>query len=261
LIAMRTFIARAGGAIGLAVALLVLPAHAALFDDDEARRAILELRAKVDKLEQDQRAQIAALNEQLVQFKRSVLELNSTIEQLRAEVARMRGQDEQIARDVAELQRRQKDVAAGVEDRIRKLEPVKVSIDGQEFLADPEEKRQFDDALALFRGSEFDKAIAAIVAFQRRFPGSGYRESALFWLGNAQYAKRDYKEAINSFRALVSSAPEHPKSPEALLAIANCQIELKDRPAARRTLGELMKAYPGTEAAEAGRERLAAIRG
>jgi tol-pal system protein YbgF len=261
-------------AIAAVVALAAAPARAALFEDDDARKAILELRAKVDRNDEQARArqaeasaqvaaltqQIAALNEQLAVLRRSVLELNNGIETLRAEVARMRGQDEQIARDLAEVQRRLADTQSGVEDRIRKLEPQKVAIDGKEFLADPDEKRQFEEALAAFRRGDFDRTVQLFILFQRRYVGSGYKESTLFWLGNAHYARRDYKEAMASFRALVTAAPEHPKAPEALLAIANCQVELKDGRSARRTIDELIKAYPGSEAAAAGRERLASIK-
>ena len=81
-----------------------------------------------------------------------------------------------------------------------------------------------------------------------------------FWLGNAQYGRREYKEAVGSFRALLASRPEHPKAPEAMLAIANCQVELKDPKGARKTIGELVQAYPKSEAAQAGRERLASIK-
>ncbi len=93
----------------------------------------------------------------------------------------------------------------------------------------------------------------------KRFPGTGYRESALFWLGNAQYGKRDYKEAIANFRALLTSAPDHARAPEALLAVANCQIELKETKTARKTLEELIKTYPKSEAAGAARQRLNAV--
>ena len=41
---------------------------------------------------------------------------------------------------------------------------------------------------------------------------------------------------------------------------ANCQAEMKDGKAARRSIEELMKAYPGSEAAQAGKERLASIK-
>jgi tol-pal system protein YbgF len=253
-------------------------AHAGLFDDDEARKAILDLRQRLDQINEQYRAkqaeQIAAMNaqiaqqnaqlvqvnEQLTQMKRSMLELNNLIELLRADNAKLRGTDEQLARDLAEVQRKQKDIVQGVDDRIRKIEPVKVSVDDREFLVEPDEKRQYDEAMGVFRKGDFDKAAAALGSFQRRYPGSGYRESVLFWLGNAQYGKRDYKEAITTFRSLVGASPDHPRAPEALLSIANCQLELKDPKGARKTLDELMKSYPKSEAAQAGKERLASIK-
>ena len=57
-----------------------------------------------------------------------------------------------------------------------------------------------------------------------------------------------------------STAPDSPRAPEAMLAIANCQAELKDTKAAKKTIDDLLKAYPKSEAAQAGRERLAALR-
>jgi tol-pal system protein YbgF len=237
--------------------------HAGLFDDDEARKAILDLRARITASEARE-AELSKANAQLLEqtqsLRRSLLELNAQLEAMRGEMARMRGSDEQLMRDVVELQRRQKDITQGVDDRIRKLEPQKVSLDGREFLADAEEKRQFDEALAAFRSGAFEKAAVQFGGFIRRFPTSGYVDSARFWLGNAHYGKREYKEAIAAFRALVSASPEHARAPEALLAIANCQIESKDPKAARKTIDELAKAYPNSEAAQAGKERLAAIK-
>ncbi|MEQ1806469.1 MAG: tol-pal system protein YbgF, partial [Burkholderiaceae bacterium] len=174
--------------------------------------------------------------------------------------AKLRGQDEQLARDLAELQRKQKDITQSVDERVRKFEPVKVSVDGREFLADPDEKRLYEEAMAVFRKGEFDKSATALAAFDRRYPVSGFHESVLFWLGNAQYGKRDYSAAISTFRQLVSVSPDHPRAAESLLSIANCQLELKDPVRARITLGELAKAYPNSEAAQAGKERLASIK-
>jgi tol-pal system protein YbgF len=114
--------------------------------------------------------------------------------------------------------------------------------------------------MALLRSSDFAGTTAALTAFRKRWPASGYNDSVLFWLGNAQFGARQYKEAVPSFRALVNSSPDSPKAPEALLAIANCQAELKDIKGARRTVDELLKTYPKSEAAQAGRERLASLK-
>jgi len=240
------------------------PVRAGLFDDDEARRAILDLRKQLEQSNEQARArqneQMAQMSAQIEQLKRSLLDLNSGIEAQRADNARVRGQIEELARNVAELQRKQTDLQQGVDERIRKVEPQKVTVDEREFSVDPDEKRTYDDALAGFKRGEFDRAATGFAGLLKRFPNTGYRQSALFWLGNAQYAQRAYKDAIASFRTLVATAPDSPRAPEALLAIANCQAELKDPKAARRTIDELLSKYPKSEAAQAGRERLASLK-
>lgn len=230
--------------------------HAALFEDDEARRAILELRQRVDVLQQGgQRT-----GDETSQMRRSLLELQTQIETLRSEQANLRGQNEQLLRDVAELQRRQKELAQGMDERLRQFEPAKVTVDGREFQADPAEKRDFEAALAVFRAGQFPEAVPLFTNFLRQYPSGGYAPSARFWLGNAQYATRDYKEAVNNFKALLAAAPDHARAPEAALSIANCQVELKDTRAARKTLEDLIRVYPQSEAATAAKERLARLK-
>ncbi|MBP7959663.1 MAG: tol-pal system protein YbgF [Acidovorax sp.] len=230
--------------------------HAALFEDDEARRAILELRQRVDVLQQvNQRS-----GDDNSQVRRSLLDLQTQIETLRMEHAKLRGQNEQLLRDVADLQRRQKDIAQGVDERLRQFEPVKVTVDGLEFQADADEKRDFEAALAVFRAGKFADAKTAFAGFVRQYPRSGYLPSARFWLGNAQYAAREYKEAIGNFKMLLSEAPGHARAPEAALSIANCQIELKETRTARKTLEDLLRDYPQSEAAVAAKERLSRLK-
>jgi tol-pal system protein YbgF len=233
---------------------------AALFEDDEARRAILDLRQRIEAQRLAMERDAETQRQDSAQVRRSMLDLQTQIEALRAEIARLNGANEQLLRSLAEVQRTQKDMVQGVDERLRKVEPSKVSVDGREFIADPTESRDFEAALAIFRKGEFPAAQAAFADFIKRYPQSGFRPTALFWLGNAQYANRDYRGAIANFRALIASSPEHPRAAEAVLSIANCQIELKDNAGARRTLDELIKTYPQSEAAVAAKERLARLR-
>jgi tol-pal system protein YbgF len=241
-------------------------ARAGMFDDEEARKAIVDLRGRVALVEEQGKAQHAELlaanaqlGEQLAVLRRSLLELNNQLEAMRGEIAKLRGNDEQLAREVAELQRRQKDVGGTIDERLRKLEPVKVALDGREFIAEPEERRAYEDAIGAIRAGDFDHAVALLGNFLRRYLGSSYADSVRFWLGNAHYGRRDYKEAIAAFRAFVNTSPEHPRAAEALLALANSQAEMKDPKGARKTIDELIKTYPRTEAAQAGKERLASL--
>lgn len=236
-----------------------LQSHA-FFGDDEARKAIIDLRQKVDANRLVAEAAATEAREGQAVTRRSLLDLANQLEQLRAEIASLRGQNEQLAREVSELQRQQKDVQTGLDERLRQVEPLRITHDGLNFTAAPAEKRDFEAAMEVLRRSEFDAAATAYAAFLRRFPDSGYTPSSLYWLGNAQYASRAYKEAIESHRRLVTQFPAHLRTPEAMLAMANSQIELKDVRAARRTLEDLVKAHPESEAAAAGRERLARLR-
>lgn len=226
--------------------------HAGLFDDDEARKAILDLRQQATGLNSAQQK----ANEEISQLRKNMLDLQNQIEKQKSELAQLRGENEQLARSVSDVQKRQKDLIQTTEQRISKFEPLKVTVDGREFVVEPAEKRDFEAAFAVFRAGDFIKSQKLLVDFIQRFPSSGYLPSALFWLGNAQYSTRDYKEAIINFRSLISQAPDHLRAPEALLSVANCQLEIKDSRGAKKTLEELIKIHPKSEAALAGKERL-----
>jgi tol-pal system protein YbgF len=262
---MRSFLLRS-----TAVACLVLAAGSAsagLFDDEEARRAILDLRQRMDTVKQEKveidgkiAEEVQRSSDEGAQLRRSILDLQNQLETMRAEIAKLRGQNEQLARDLSEMQRRQKDAAVSIDERMRKLEPVPVAVDGKEFLADPAEKRDYEANLAIFRKGEFAAATNGFVDFLNRNPQSGYRPSALFWLGNAQYASKDCKSAVVNFRSLITMAPDHIHAPEAMLTIANCQLEGKETKAARKTLEDLLSTYPATDAANAAKDRLSRLK-
>jgi tol-pal system protein YbgF len=229
----------------LAGLLSVSSAHAALFSDDEARRAILDLRQRVERQA-----------EEIQNFQRNLLDQQNQFEALRAETARLRGEKEELTQEL----RRQQELSQGVDDRLKKFEPTKVKVDGVEFLADPAETKAYEEALSIFRSGDFAAASNAFNDFVNRNPKSGYAVPALFWLGNAQYANRDYKSAIRNFNTLLTRAPDHARASEAMLSVGNCQLELKDSKAARKTFADLIKAYPHTEAASAATERLAKLK-
>lgn len=234
-------------------------AQAGLLEDDEARRAILDLRQRLEA----NNGRINALGEENAQLRRALLDLQSQIDGFKSDIAKGRGQQEQLARDLSELQQRQKDAVASqaaVDERVRRLEPLKVSVDGREFVADVSEKRDYEQALEIFRKGDFAAARNALAAFVQRYSQSGYLASALFWLGNAEYATKDYKESMQRFRQMLTVAPAHLRAAEAMLAISNVQMELKEPKAARKTLEDLIKTYPDTETAQAAKDRLNRLR-
>jgi tol-pal system protein YbgF len=234
-----------------AVACLPMTAHAGLFDDDEARKAILDLREKVDALQKD----MANKSD-----KNSALSLSDQNDQLRQEIARLRGQVEVLSNELSNTQQRQKDFYVDLDTRLRKLEPQQVTIDGKETTVDLNEQKTYDAALNLFKGGDYKGAGAAFSSFLKRYPQSGYAPSAQYWVGNALYAQRDYKGAIAAQQAVAKNYPDSPKVADAMLNIGSSYIELKDKAAAKKALDALIAKYPESPAAQTGKEKLATLK-
>lgn len=228
-----------------------LQAHAGLFDDDEARRAILDIRARIDAVN----ARVDGKAD-----KSTSLDLAAQNEQLRGEIARLRGQIEVLTNELANEQRRQKDFYADLDSRLRKVEPQRMTVDGREVDVQQSEQQAYDAALAQFKAGDYKGAGQSFSAFLRSFPQSGYAASAQYWLGNALYAERDYRGAIAAQQVVVSRYADNPKAPDAMLNIASCYIELKDKAAARKALETLVAQYPDSNAAQTARQRLVALK-
>ena len=96
-------------AVLCASSLLGASAHAALFEDAEARRAILEMRQRVDAMQQNNQRSTERSGDDVAQMRRSLLDLQTQIQSLQSEQARLRGQNEQLQKDVSDLQQRMKD--------------------------------------------------------------------------------------------------------------------------------------------------------
>ena len=222
-------------------------AHAGLFDDDEARRAILDIRSKIDAVN----ARVDGKAD-----KNSALSLAEQNDQLNQEVAKLRGEIEVLTNEVANTQQRQKDFYVDLDNRLRKLEPQKVNVDGQEVSIDPNEQKSYDAALASFKGGDYKGASEAFSDYVKRYPSSGFAPSAQYWLGNSYFAQRDYKNAIAAQQVVVRKYPDNPKAADALLNMSSSYTELKDKAAAKKTLEQLVTQYPNTPAAVTAKERL-----
>ena len=231
-------------------------ARAGLFDDDEARRAIIDVRKKIEI----QTEEIKKNVDDIKKFQSNLIEQQNLFENLRNEIQRLRGEKEELTQELRKQQSASQALSQGIDERLKKFEPVKVKLDNQEFLADPAEIRSYEAALATFRKGEFAVASEGFIDFIKRYPTSGYSVMSLFWLGNSQYANREYKDAIKNFNNLLAKDSDHARAPDAMLSVANCQLEMKDVKSARKTLDDLMKKYPQSESAAAAKERLSKLK-
>lgn len=248
-------------------ALLPSTAQAALFEDTDARRALIDLRARYNeqaKQIETLQAQVdglqKALDQRVEPALRGNLDLQNQLEALRQEIAKLRGQLEVQANELAITQRRQKDLFADVDNRVKRFEPTQVQLDGKTVSVDPAEKRGYEAALAQFRGGDFRGALTAFQQFTAQYPDSPYGPNAQFWIGNAQFALKDYKSAITTHQAFLAKFGDHPRAPDAMLNLAYAQIESNDRRTARKTLETVLERYGDSPAAQAAKDRLASLK-
>jgi len=211
----------------------------ALFSDDEARKAILDLRKSLATTQ---------------------LELQSQIDKLKTENAELRGKLEELEKQGADISSSQKTYYQDLDTRLGNFEPRTITIEGVSGTVQPGEKKAYDDALKAFQTGSLKKAEDNFAAFATKYPKSPYLPLALYWSGNSKYANKDYAGAINQLQSLIKRYPNHPRVPAAMVTLGNSQLESGNKAAAKKTFSEIVAKYPDTEAAKDAQQLLTATK-
>ena len=179
--------------LALAVIACGFQSSAALaFADDEARKAILEIR---EQIKSSQRSQVALMSE---------------IEILRNENSRLNGEVEELTRKVQLL-----------DARLVEVEPAMVELDGRIVSVRPAERRAFDKAIELYRSRDFAGCIVAMDDFTKAWPQSVYLANVDYWIASSYYSLNDFKSTIKVTQALTKKYAKSPKVPDTLLLQAS----------------------------------------
>jgi tol-pal system protein YbgF len=211
----------------------------ALFSDDEARKAILDLRKALATTQ---------------------LELQGQIDKLKTENAELRGKIEELEKQGEDISASQKTYYQDLDTRLGNFEPRTVTIEGVSGTVQPGEKKAYEDALKAFQAGNLKKAEDSFAAFTAKYPKSPYLPLALYWSGNSKYANKDYAGAINQLQNLIKKFPNHPRIPASMVTLGNAQLESGNKAAAKKTFTEIVTKYPDTEAAKDAQQLLSATK-
>lgn len=236
-------ISKSALALFLSVAASLLSQNTwAILSDDEARRAILELRKSVS-------ASQAAM-----------LDLQNQLDKHKSENAQLRGQIESLQKQSDDLSNNQKSFYQDLDARISRLEPQNVEVEGVTGIVQAGEKSSYDEALKSFQAGQIKNADSEFTTFIRKYPSSPYLPLALYWSGNTKYALKDYKAAITQLQGLISRYPGHQRVPAATLTMANANLESGKKAIAKKLLTDLISKYPDSDAAKEAKPILAGIK-
>ena len=236
-------ISKSALALFLSVAASLLSQNTwAILSDDEARRAILELRKSVS-------ASQAA-----------ILDLQNQLDKHKSENAQLRGQIESLQKQSDDLSNNQKSFYQDLDARISRLEPQTVEVEGVTGIVQAGEKSSYDEALKSFQAGQIKNADSEFTTFISKYPSSPYLPLALYWSGNTKYALKDYKAAITQLQGLISRYPGHQRVPAATLTMANANLESGKKAIAKKLLTDLISKYPDSDAAKEAKPILAGIK-
>jgi len=236
-------ISKSALALFLSVAASLLSQNTwAILSDDEARRAILELRKSVSTSQA------------------AILDLQNQLDKHKSENAQLRGQIESLQKQNDDLSNNQKSFYQDLDARVSRLEPQNVEVEGVTGIVQAGEKSSYDEALKSFQAGQIKNADSEFTSFIRKYPSSPYLPLALYWSGNTKYALKDYKAAITQLQGLISRYPGHQRVPAAILTMANANLESGKKAVAKKLFTDLIAKYPDSDAANEAKPILAGIK-
>ena len=262
----------------VALSLFALTSHAALFDDKEARKKIVEVEAKQQSDHNAAMAAIADLKKSQAAMEKRIAaieavvqsgglaDMSNQIDALKQEVANLKGDLEVAQHNLEATQTRQKDLYVDTDTRLRKLEGGAVPsanssapANAAQPVAEEKDAKAFADANTLSQSAKHKEAFAAFDAFLKEYPNSKLAADALYGMGYSQFALKNYKSAIATQQKVIDLHPDSPKVPDAMYNMANSQIQLGQVSSAKKTLRDLVSKYPDAGVTPSAQKRLKAL--
>jgi tol-pal system protein YbgF len=243
---MRHGLASRFAVVGALLLAVSMPARAGLFDDEEARNRIEQLRAEVTDL--GKRADTVSRNQ---------IDFANQVEAIKADIAKLRGQVEVLTHELEAAQKRQKDFYVDLDNRLRKLEQPPAEAKPEVPKVDPaQETRDYEAALASLKAAKFREAANAFLAFIKTYPTGSLAASAHYWGAYAHVQARDHAGAAELFGKFAAGWPGDPRAPTALENRAASLDAIKDVKGARTTLEQLAEKYPNSDEGKKAKLRL-----
>jgi tol-pal system protein YbgF len=199
-----------------------------------------------------------------------LVEMVVKLDNLQAELQRLRGEIEVQTHTLGELKARQRELYLDIDRRLVQVERNGVGAGsagtaasgaaavattaGAAAAARPAvksgEPEAYQKAFDLLRELRYADAVNAFTTFLSDYPDGRYAHIAQYWLAEANYARREFKAAIDDYRTLIKRYPNSPKLAEAMLKVGYSYYELNEFQQSSDTLQQLIARFPGTTEAQ-----------
>ncbi|MDP2240950.1 MAG: tol-pal system protein YbgF [Burkholderiales bacterium] len=244
------------GALALAGAALwcvlnAAPASAGLFDDEVARKQIVEQQKRSEELRQQNEALAARLGKVEETLKeppkiQPVLELAGQIELLRQEINQLRGQIEVLGNNIEGTAKRQRDMYVDIDSRLRRLEQggVAPSAMPPAAAAPGTVTPPATGTTTALASASAPPAAAGAPAAAVPAPAADGADVRMYEAAQNQRRIGNYRGAIVAFQSFITQYPKSELAPRAQYWIGDSYYNLRDFKSAITHQQKLVSSYP-----------------
>ncbi|KPL94328.1 tol-pal system protein YbgF [Vibrio splendidus] len=206
--------------------------------------------------------------ERLLQNRNLVqLQMQQQIDDMALEISELRGELERNSYDMKQMLERQRELFIEL-DRVRgevkaagtATVAVAVSEGSKDasgtFSTDVDEQTAYQNAVdMILKQRDYTGAIAAFQKFQKDFPDSTFTPNSHYWLGQLYFAKKQDKEAVKSFAAVVSYKDSN-KRADALVKLGDIAARNNNAAQAKKYYQQVVTEYPNSASAKVAKTHL-----
>jgi tol-pal system protein YbgF len=243
---------------------------------DQLTKRVEETGRALDNIQQE----VTRLSNQMEN--RAMLDLLQRMDELADEISQLRGELEVQGNDLSGIKKRQRELYLDIDRRLRDLEnrstsqsstvePVQVPTPGtstsqssssagtstsvvepvidttqsaQPSTTSSEEKAAYQAAYDILKEGRYKNAKASFKRFLKKYPNSIYAGNAQYWLGETNFATRNFQQGIIDFNQVLTRYPTSNKVPDSMLKLGYTYYELKQYDQAKAILLKLRERFP-----------------
>lgn len=193
------------------------------------------------------------------------LQMQQQLDDMSLEISNLRGQLEKSTYDMEQMLQRQRELFIEL-DKLREqvakpTAQVELSDDTQPeaagtFSSNVDEQTAYQNAVDLIlKKRDYTGAIAAFQQFQKDYPDSSFTPNSHYWLGQLYFAKKQDREAVKSFAAVVTYKDSN-KRADALVKLGDIAKRNNNEAQALKYYQQVVAEYPNSASAKLAQEHL-----
>ncbi|WP_341661669.1 tol-pal system protein YbgF [Vibrio sp.] len=194
---------------------------------------------------------------------RMQLQMQQQLDDMALEINDLRGQLEKNSFDMQQMLERQRELFIELDKLRGQVSSAPVAEAAKEtaapkgkFSTNVDEQTAYQNAVDLIlKKRDYAGAIAAFQQFQKDYPDSTFSPNAHYWLGQLYFAKKQDKEAVKSFAAVVAY-PKSNKRADALVKLGDISKRNDNTAQAIKYYQQVIDEYPSSASAKLAEERI-----